>query len=512
MRNRMTSRLLQVAMLLVAGAAHAQGPAAVLDLGVVQRVDRDKLPSVPLSEVRLRLGLGDGSGWELAEVDRWLSHEGSVALLQQSFDGVEVDGATLTVELNQTGEVIRVNTAWTPETAPACEFASDVARERAQAEWGVDDLQPIYWPELGGDTVCAYRYRDEMFKHVISSDGRILEDSDALRHYSAAQADVRYRTYSRAGAFPSDGEATSRLAIGKETMWFTSDCRFVLADVATPHTLGRIIDDNGLEYEYVGPCNSVPDFVNTNGDSLREATHYVVAQTTRDTVGRVMWLYNSPQRSSDVQIVFDLGDPYCNACFNTLNTDIYLHAITSGQPLWHSTIHEYGHYISWTYGGSSGTCNFRVNEGASLEEAIADVVRMAYFKRNEGTYYSEPNSVQFPRSSQFTSGIIQQPHNNTQYANRCSASIYNHSGPFSQAMWEVMNGVNQGVVPPISLPYINGATTGWGTALQAMSSAMNALGPDVTYEQFISRMSLYFTSGPNRTAFLDVFRHHGFNV
>jgi hypothetical protein len=347
----------------------------------------------------------------------------------------------------------------------------------------------------------------------VQADGLILEDSDALRHYGPAEGFVRYRTYSRAGTFPSDGEAVSRLNIAMESVWFTSDCRFVLADVSAPHTLGRVLDDNGGEYEYVGPCTSVPFFDNTNGDSLREATHFFVAQQTRDTVGAIVWQFIPPQRSSDVQINFDLGDPYCNACFNTVTTDIYLHTITSGQPFWHSTIHEYGHYISWTYGGSSGSCNFRVNEGASLEEAIADVVRMAYFKMNEGTAYGEPAIVQFPRSSQgFPLSIVQAPHTNTQYSDRCVASIYNHSGPFSQAMWELINGSNQGVVPATVLPYISVVNTGWRTTLQAMTSAMNALGPDVTYEQFITRMSLYFAAGANRTAFLDVFRHHGFNV
>jgi hypothetical protein len=167
MYNRTNFRRAFVFVLLLGAPLHAQKPRGVVDLGVVQQIDRDKLPPVPLMEVKRQLGLTDVLLWDVQEVDHWLSDEGSVALLQQSFDGVEIDGTSMTVELDDNGDVVRINRAWLPEIAPTCDFGGDVAREQARTLWGVEELEPVYWPRLGGEMECAFRYQDEMFKQTV---------------------------------------------------------------------------------------------------------------------------------------------------------------------------------------------------------------------------------------------------------------------------------------------------------------------------------------------------------
>jgi hypothetical protein len=493
-------------------------PPEPVNLGTVQKINRDELPALPQNAVEEQLGVARLPGWNVVETDRWLSNEGSVALLEQRYRGVEIAGTTMTVELDTRGDIIRINKAWEPKEAPTCDFRSDVAAARALSEWGVEEheLEPVYWPKLGGAVECAYRHQDEMFTSLVGADGHVVEHSSRLRHYNPAQANVTYRTYSPSGAFPAVGAVTTQLNIGKESIWFSPDCRFVLADPAGPHTLSRVLDDNGLEYEYVGACNSIPNFTNTNGDSMREASYFQVAQKTRDVLASVAWNHVSPQQSADVQISFDYGDPYCNACFNTVTTDIYFHAITAaGVPAWHSMPHEYGHYVSWTYGGSGGSCNYQVNESNSIEEAIGDVFRMAYMRKVIGTFYTDPANPFLPRNATSAGGPAQLPHTSVQYTNRCAAdgyAIYAHSAPFSQAMWELINGSNYNGPAPVGLPWVTVANPAVEKVLRSLATTMNALGPDMTYVQLINRMALTFTSGAERNAFVAVFQHHGFGV
>jgi hypothetical protein len=229
-------------------------------------------------------------------------------------------------------------------------------------------------------------------------------------------------------------------------------------------------------------------------------------------------MYNTeaPQRSADVQITFDRGDPWCYpACFSPQTTDIYLHTSRGSTSTSESTIswddvaHEYGHYISWTYGDSGWWCNHGVDEGDAVEEVVADVVAFAVGMNSNSLRYSAPWMRVNPEG--LGPHVLGVPTSEATYRNRCSEEQgYYRQGDFArQAFWEVMNDRDEELSRAI---FGSGPLAASRTTLNLLGYALNRLGPDITFSDLILKMSEGIGSLSSRERFKAVFRHHGLPV
>jgi hypothetical protein len=465
------------------------------------------------------------SEWSLEVIDEHTPESSDTNILEmiQYVGSHRVLGAALTVEIDSTGELVTVDANWVPLGENECDTEPTAqVLAKASETWGLRpvDLSPAVVPTANGHFSCAFYYEDDEMLFVVGSNSQVILERMKIRQYEGTNiGNLTIRRYPTATdvRYPV-GLRTVNATASRESIWFTGNCRYHLAKYNTSHPLGRPNDSDGGEYEIVMPCSSTyrPIFGETNGDSVREATFYYYEERTRQLVGVPMWNYEAPQRSATTTLSLDETWPICgnaSGCFSSAAQTIYLK--TDAQPnlisSWDTVAHEYGHYISWTYGSSGWWCNHGIDEGDAVEEAVADISAMAVaIKEHRAPYlypWAKVNGGVPHRSDLLDSAVM--------YEDRCAESIYREGDFFVQAMWEVMHDANcaDGVCT---------ATTVWGNqifdsgdpvtrTLQALAYALDRLGPDITFAQLVNKMAdgLAYTE---EEPFKDIFRHHGLGV
>ncbi len=313
------------------------------------------------------------------------------------------------------------------------------------------------------------------------------------------------------------------LTASREPIWFSSNCKFHLGSYNGSgshgglHELGRPGDDNSNEYEIEGPCSGFkPEFTSTNTVWHPQTTFYYFLERTRGLAGNPMWAAEAPSRSAKVTLNVDVGWPWCGnapGCYSATNQTISIRPDTDGFSSWDTVAHEYGHYISWTYGGGGWWCTDGVDEGSAVEEVVADVMAFVIAKKERSLGYFAPFILINPTRS----GT---PHRSDApsielYGSRCSESNYRKGDFFRQALWEILHDANCSSGNCTPSVVWSGQVYDSGDPIQrtqaALAYALKRLGPDITFAQLVSKMaeSLGYSE---REPFKAVFRHHGLQV
>jgi len=473
----------------------------------------------------LTLSLIAANDWALeVRDDRELDNGGGVIVASQWIGATRVLGASISIEYDSAGRLSSVNSGWVPVADSSCPSSpTEAVKSAAMKEWALlpEHLESVALPREGGEFVCAFGYEDDDLIGVLDLDGRVLHEIlKSQRHYDGTAAGTaRIKQYPTSGSdvrIPS-GIRNVGITSSREPIWFSSNCRYHLGRYNGSHPLGRPGDDNSDEYEREGPCSGfTPQFTSTSTSWLPQATFYYFLEKTRLFAGVPMWSAEAPAASAKVTLNVDVGFPWCGpapACYSAANQTISIKPDTNGLTSWDTVAHEYGHYISWTYGGGGWWCTDGVDEGVAVEEAVADVMAFIVAKNERGLGYFAPFVVINPSQS----GT---PHRSDVssiefYGPRCAESNYRKGDFFRQAMWEVLHDANctTGNCTP-SIVW-SGQVYSSGNPIQrtqaALAYALKRLGPDITFSQLVSKMSESLGYA-EREPFKNVFRHHGLQV
>ncbi|HEV2841661.1 MAG TPA: hypothetical protein VGW39_10080 [Chthoniobacterales bacterium] len=295
------------------------------------------------------------------------------------------------------------------------------------------------------------------------------------------------------------------------------------------HPIDRIQDEDGGEKQWSQGCgsSSTPSFTAQNGDALREQGAFYVANQMRFYINENVWTQVAPHRDANVDIHLDddtvvdsSGGP--SAFFDGFTTSIHAHSSRGWQQV---MMHEYGHYVVWTYGdigsltGLSLNCEQGVDEGRAIHETLANVFAALYAR----------DSSDIKPQYQAYSGLVAAPAPHTDAESLLMHDVFctdNQGDPhekaeaFEQAVWELLFNRDCTVDTCTSGMGVNGGTI-WHNASNnaiyrhvgaALGSALRDLGENITHSQVALMMvvKIQKDSGieaANRAK--SVFVHHG---
>lgn len=294
----------------------------------------------------------------------------------------------------------------------------------------------------------AWRFVDPENTIILSELGLLL-DIRPNRLGITGPCSVRRRSWVRASGITTsytESGATETEEITCEAADWFGTCYWQLRREpgGYSHGVGRIQDHDGGEQEVALSCSSsaVPQFVGTQGDFLREQGAFYTQNQMRFYVDQNVWSQVAPATESNVQITLDDDGTDAAASFNPITTDIRCNQDFFDPPF--STIngcsqdilaHEYGHYVSHTYGGFDGTCGTS-DHSYSLEETFATNFGLLFaFDDHPGSYsamhdFADGNA----RSPHVTSGSADP------FAMDCSTKLTQRASGlvFTAAVWELL--------------------------------------------------------------------------
>jgi hypothetical protein len=173
-------------------------------------------------------------------------------------------------------------------------------------------------------------------------------------------------------------------ACGREFDFFSGICTYELSHHPSGelHTLGRVNDHLGAESQVTLGCGvEEARFTSTATVNRRQQNLNYAVERMRTFMFTNEWDHVPATDPSDVQINIEedaclniITGENAEACFNHRTSDIYIdrdHAENEGYA--HQTImHEFGHYVNWSFGNFSRECS-ETDEGDALHETFADI-------------------------------------------------------------------------------------------------------------------------------------------
>ena len=189
--------------------------------------------------------------------------------------------------------------------------------------------------------------------------------------------------------------------------------------------------------------------------------------------------------------------------------------------------HEYGHYVSWSYDGTSNTCTAGTDEANSIEETVATDFGLLFWMDDDQTF------PQYGAASGFAAGNAPSPHTNAAsirtFSMTCGAGGGNTASQnqrisglaFTQAFWEVAWNRDCDLLDTCTTTMTSQGSSLFGaigreatlTVLgKAIGSALSVLGTNLTYTQVRAQMRsriLLDRGTTQATNFQRVFSHHG---
>lgn len=470
-----------------------------------------------------------------------------VAEVDQYVGELRVIDSDLTLTLADTGALYSVNGRIIPNTSPqvratlalpslftklatdqdfgpttiAADFmpsGSDMwqRKDRASVEvgWSIKRAKPVWKVNLPAvilwidDTNGAVIRRQSQKEHLWDSVAR--------------KCNVRHRRWPRA----DDGRATSlnqttatmttAITCGGDDWFGTCYWHLKRQPFGFPHGIARIEDMNGGEGAVIQSCNASnrPSFLGTSGDSLREQGAFYAANQMRFFIKQNVWDRVDPNRDSNVDIHMDDSDP-STASFDNFWTSIEVNP-SFGQL--EVVMHEYGHYVVWTYDGISDDCDPGDNEGDSLDETMANVFAEVYARDSRDINPTYGAIGGFARNNG-PAAHINADSLITQDVQCSQANDPVDGQAFQQAVWELLfnrdcdigpcsnsNGTGNRIWPGVDRDQV---VENVGAAL---GFALRSLGENITHSQVRAQMIRKIRSdsgdGPADRA-REVFRHHG---
>jgi hypothetical protein len=411
---------------------------------------------------------------------------------------------------------------------------------------GFQDAGPNEWRRKDGAAIVAgwsRQHKSSVWRVSLPEEIIWIDDKSGAivrrvspRLYGPTRGcNVRHRDWPRAanGRATSLKEAPSGTKVAKitcEAEESSGTCKWHLQrqPFGFSHGIARIQDENGAEAEDQEACssNDTPSFTATNGDALREQGAFYIANQMRFYINKNVWTQIAPRRDANVDIHLDdstirnaNGNP--SAHFNPITTSIHAHRLRAQQQV---LMHEYGHYVVWTYGrhgsisGLSYNCEQGIDEGRALHETLANVFA--------GLYALDSADIN-PRYGAY-SGLVAAPNPHTNAASLRSHDVFctdNEGDPhekgeaFEQAVWELLFNQNCTVDNCTD-------TTGHGNRIwvdesradvlrhvgAALGYALKVLGENTTHAQVAAQMIVKIgldSGSATKARAKRVFLHHG---
>ena len=385
---------------------------------------------------------------------------------------------------------------------------------RVEVGWSIKRARPVWKVILPG----AILWIDDATGEIV----RRQSQKDHLGDSVTRKCDVRHRQWPRG----ADGRATSlnqataamvsAITCGGDDWFGTCYWHLKRQPFGFSHGIARIEDMNGGEREFIQSCtdSTRPSFQGTSNDSMREQGAFYAANQMRFFIKQNVWDRVNPNRDSNVDIHMDHPDT-STASFDNFWTSIEVNP-SFGQL--EVLMHEYGHYVVWTYDDVSDDCDPGDNEGDSLDETLANVFAEVYARD------SRDINPTYGAISGFAGGNGPAAHTNansliTQNVQCQQANDPTDGQAFQQAVWELLFNRDCDIGTCSN-------TSGTGSRIwegasrddvvrnvgAALGFALRALGQNITHSQVRAQMIRKIRSdsgdGPADRA-REVFRHHG---
>jgi hypothetical protein len=360
---------------------------------------------------RKRSGLSDYDNVRLVvkSVDR-VDNQTVVAQVDQYVGELRVIDSDLRVVFTEDGFLQSLNGGVVPNRSPQARPALKLDRvleilknDAKAAEMGdLDGCQKAgqgEWNRKDGATIVvgwSRKYNSAVWKaslpeEIIWIDDKsgAIERRHSQRRYGPTNGcDVRHRNWPRAG----NGKATSlgetsgatmvsRITCEANEWWGTCNWRLQRQPSGFKHPIDRVQDEDGAEAEVQLACTAGtrPTFTASNGDALREQGAFYIVNQMRFYMDKDVWKQVAPDRDANVDVhvddrnvVYPGGSGFSGAVawFDPFWTSIRSHRDRAQQETF---MHEYGHYVVWTYGDLSYNCDQSRDEGAALNETLGNV-------------------------------------------------------------------------------------------------------------------------------------------
>jgi hypothetical protein len=325
----------------------------------------------------------------------------------------------------------------------------------------------------------------------------------------------------------TSGTRIQTLTCGGDDWFGTCYWHLKRAPSGLAHRVGRIDDVNGGEQEVALSCASstVPAFENSNGDAMREQTAFWAVHQMRGYNVQNTWGHVEPNRKDDKLEIHHDDDSAATLALgaffeaNLFTTQIRATTAMSARPdVW---MHEYGHYVVFSYDDVSNLCISSSDHGDALDETLADVFGMIMATDETQIRPS------YGALAGFANGQAPPPHvvagdRRTLGTVNCSTDHHLIGRAFEQAIWEILFNRNCDTRACSSTDGF--ATDGvrlWGSRTQeqvielvgaALGSALKNLGQNITVQQvraeFIAKVR-EDTDEAVAAAVGAVFAHHG---
>lgn len=484
---------------------------------------------------------------EISDVDGVIH----VAHLYQSRDGFRIDRgevtATFTPEglltsvngsfvsppryeralpgLEQTAEIAASNGLWLGETQQISDWGFSVALngfgERSEIIIDRKTGRPLVLLTTSSETIRV----DAETGDVVS----IRSNNDEVQR----DCMVNHPDFPRNGA----NQATSIVSqSGVQSSWTACEgvasgggCnyQFKFEESGTLHPLARLDDADTLsEMQQSASCTTGnPVFVAGNGHEVNQMNGWYAIMASRKFTRKNVWNQVSPDITANVDVHVDswlANGP--GAYFNGTNTDIQVSSALSGQT--DVFLHEYGHYVVWTFNDVGNECEDGVDESDAIDETFGNIF-------GELTAAEDITNINpaYSALSLFGQGQGPSAHTTTavQWVQNCpapsaldySSRIHNLGRPMEVAVWELLWNVNCNGPDTCTSSMADGNTI-WPGETQdsvrihvgsAMGYAFKVTGSVVHFRGLALQMQekIRQDSGSTiKTNARNVFLHHGF--
>jgi hypothetical protein len=317
-------------------------------------------------------------------------------------------------------------------------------------------LEEVYSDLLGG---FAWQYRHRGQEALLDQQTASVVSVDNGEEQLLGLCNVAHRDWPRDGSgyatllneSSNNVMQTAQCEASESLLGNTCTFRLQLEPFGSSHQIERVEDVDGAEAEVVQSCaTTTAQFPGTNGDAVREQGAFLVQEQMRYYTTQNCWLNTAPDTEYDVQIhVDDAALTVAPAAFNQYYSvnGAEIHC-NPAQPILDSNnvivgyrngctqdviSHEYGHYVVSTYGDFSNLCSVGVDEGDSLDEAIANA--FASLTWRDG-YLTKARYGAF-QGFAFNNGSVHTTSASTRPVACLTGNDPRDGIPFLQAFWEL---------------------------------------------------------------------------
>lgn len=480
------------------------------------------------------------SGWGFSEVFRPVLVAGDVLAVskhlhvttfEQYWNGLKVLDGEVTAGFWPDGTLQSFNgRLGTWENTDDAMAVSDVIRSFAAdgIDTGIGSLERGLSLQYGG---VVWMHRNGPNSAILDEATRVVVHTDDSKEHVTAPCNVTRRDFPRVGGLATqlvEGGNNLSEQITCEASDVFGTCYWELRREPSgfTHGIGRVLDNNDGEQQDIQACSStsVPQFTGTNGDALREQGAFYVENQMRFFIDQNVWSQVAFSQEANVRITVDNAN-VVTAQYDEFFTDIDCNNVCATGNCCSQDVlsHEYGHYVTWTYGGNfDDQCTAGTEEGNALDETLANVFGHLFWLDDDQT------KAQYGAIGQSIGGTSPSAHTNVLSIRSAAPSCPNgqlpnvtDGAPFQQAVWELMfnrdcsnldvctstSGVDNSIWTSLGQ---EGVLTQVGAALGAALSVLGA--NNITHDMVRAQMRSAIISNADPatgTRAQRVFSHHG---